>query len=377
MDIQFIDLKRQQDYIRFEIDQAVAKTLDEGQYIMGEQCKLLERKLAEYVGVKHCLTCANGTDAIRLALVALDVKAGDMILTTNFTFFATSEVIAELGAIPIFVDVDETYNICTIDLEKVIKQAKDKKYPIKGIVSVDLFGLPANHIVIDAIAKKYNLWHVEDSAQGFGGKINSRVSCSFGRIATTSFFPAKPLGCYGDGGAIFTDDDELACKIESLRVHGKGKHKYDNVRIGYNSRLDTIQAAILIEKLKIFDNEVIKKNQLAEFYTQELSLLKEIKTPTIPQGFSSSWAQYTLQVEKRDELITYLQDKNIPSMIYYPKTMNQTIALLAYSGYQLSSLRYSTELVKTVVSLPMHAYLTNDEQRYIVNNIIEFMINFK
>ena len=372
MSIEFIDLKRQQARIRPEVEQAIAKVLDSGQYIMGDECRLLEHKLAEYVGVKHCLACANGTDAIRLALVALDVQPGDMILTTNFTFFATSEVIAELGAIPLFVDVDETYNICPVDLTKVINMANEKQYPIKGIVSVDLFGLPADHISIDTIAKEHSLWHVEDSAQGFGGKIQDGVAGSFGSIATTSFFPAKPLGCYGDGGAIFTNDDKLAEKIESLRVHGKGDHKYENVRIGYNSRLDTIQAAILLEKLKIFDDELMRKNNLANFYTEELTAIKSVKTPIILQGFFSSWAQYTLQVEDRDALMLFLKEKGVPSTIYYPKTMSQTTALQVYSEYQLSSLEKSEEFVSKVISLPMHAYLTPEEKNLIVATVKEF-----
>ncbi len=372
MSINFIDLQKQQARIRPQLDEAIKQVLDGGQYIMGDYCQQLEQQLAQYVGVKHCLGCANGTDAIRLAMVALDVRAGDVVLTTNFTFFATSEVIAELGAIPIFVDVDETYNICPIDLQDKLNQALAKGYPVKGIVSVDLFGLPANHVAINAIAQKHGLWHIEDSAQGFGGKIDNQVNGSFATIATTSFFPAKPLGCYGDGGAVFTDSDDLAEKMQSLRVHGKGSHKYENVRIGYNSRLDTLQAAILIEKLKIFDDEVGVKNQLAEFYTQSLRDVKGIKTPIVPQGYLSSWAQYTMQVDDRDGLMAHLKAAGVPSMVYYPKTMSQTVALQPYEQHQFGGLARSEALTQSVLSLPMHAYLTEQEKQSIVDAVIAF-----
>lgn len=372
MSINFIDLQKQQARIRPQLDAAIKQVLDGGHYIMGDHCQQIEQQLAQYVGVNHCLGCANGTDAIRLAMAALDIRAGDVVLTTNFTFFATSEVIAELGAIPVFVDVDETYNICPIDLQDKLDQALTKGYPVKGIISVDLFGLPADHHAINAIAQKHGLWHIEDSAQGFGGKIDNQVSGSFATIATTSFFPAKPLGCYGDGGAVFTSNDELADKMQSLRVHGKGSHKYENVRIGYNSRLDTLQAAILIEKLKIFDDEVVVKNQLADFYTQSLKNVNEIKTPIIPQGYMSSWAQYTMQVDDRDGLMAHLKAAGVPSMVYYPKTMSQTVALQPYGQYQFGGLARSEALTKSVLSLPMHAYLTEQEKQGIVDCIIEF-----
>ena len=372
MSINFIDLQKQQARIRPQLDEAIKQVLDGGQYIMGDHCQQLEQQLAQYVGVKHCLGCANGTDAIRLAMAALDVRAGEVVLTTNFTFLATSEVSAELGAIPIFVDVDETYNICPIDLQDKLNQALAKGYPVKGIVSVDLFGLPANHVAINAIAQKHGLWHIEDSAQGFGGKIGNQVNGSFATIATTSFFPAKPLGCYGDGGAVFTDSDDLAEKMQSLRVHGKGSHKYENVRIGYNSRLDTLQAAILIEKLKIFDDEVAVKNQLAEFYTQSLRDVKGIKTPIVPQGYLSSWAQYTMQVDDRDGLMAHLKAAGVPSMVYYPKTMSQTVALQHYEQYQFGGLAHSEALTQSVLSLPMHAYLTEQEKQGIVDAVIAF-----
>lgn len=372
MKINFIDLERQQQRIEKEINEAISRVLKTGQYIMGQECLDLEQQLAKYTGRKYCLGCANGTDAIRLALTALDIKRGDLVLTTDFTFFATSEVIAELGAIPIFVDIDETYNICPLDLEKKILALKSRNEKLAGILSVDLFGLPANHIEIDRLAKENGLWHVEDAAQGFGGKIDNDKACSFGDVSTTSFFPAKPLGCYGDGGAIFTDSLEVAEHIKSLRVHGKGAHKYENINIGYNSRLDTIQAAILLEKLKIFDSEVVKKNEIAAFYTSALEDVEGIIVPRIPSGYTSSWAQYTLRVNRREELMSYLKSQGIPTTIYYPKTMSQTKALAPFMKYQIGGLENSIDFANSVLSLPMHAYLTDDEVNYICSKILNF-----
>lgn len=377
MTINFIDLERQQHRIKKEVDEAISRVLDSGQYIMGQECLDLERQLAEYTGRKYCIGCANGTDAIRIALVALGIERGDFVLTTDFTFFATSEVIAELGAIPVFVDVDETYNICPLDLEKKILELKSNNKNLVGILSVDLFGLPANHTEIDRLAVAHELWHIEDAAQGFGGKLNSSRACSFGKISTTSFFPAKPLGCYGDGGAIFTDSLEIADYIKSLRVHGKGTHKYENINIGYNSRLDTIQASILLEKLKIFDSEVLRKNEIAAMYTSILEKASEITVPIVPKGYGSSWAQYTLRVERREELMSYLKDKGIPTTVYYPKTMSQTKALDLFSEYQIGELKNSVNFARSVLSLPMHAYLTDDEVNFICNEILSFYIHYR
>lgn len=372
MEINFIDLERQQQRIEKEINEAISRVLKTGQYIMGQECLDLEQQLSEYTGRKYCLGCANGTDAIRLALIALKIKKGDLVITTDFTFFATSEVIAELGAIPIFVDIDETYNICPLDLERKILVLKSSDENLAGILSVDLFGLPANHNEIDRLAKEHRLWHVEDAAQGFGGKIDNNTACSFGDVSTTSFFPAKPLGCYGDGGAIFTDSLDVAEYIKSLRVHGKGSHKYENINIGYNSRLDTIQAAILLEKLKIFDKEVVKKNEIAAMYTSALEDIEEVIVPKIPTGYASSWAQYTLRVDRREELMSYLKSQGIPTTIYYPKTMSQTRALTQYSKYQVGELKNSVNFSNSVLSLPMHAYLTDEEVNYICSKIFSF-----
>ena len=324
--MQFRDLAKQYQVLKSDIDQAMLSVASGAHYIMGPQVKELEQQLAEYVGVKHCLTCANGTDALTLALKAWDIGAGDAVFVPDFTFFASAEVVALEGATPVFVDVDESYfNIDVKSLETVIqKTLAEGKLTPKVIVAVDLFGLPANYPQVKAIAQKYNLLVLEDGAQGFGGTISpvgtdpvsARKACSFGDISTTSFFPAKPLGCYGDGGAVFTDNDEWAALMNSYRVHGKGTDKYDNVRIGMNSRLDTVQAAILQVKLRAFDGEVERVNEAARHYTR---LLKDyVKTPIIPEGFGSSWAQYTIQLHSaadRNRLQAALKEKGIPSMV--------------------------------------------------------------
>jgi dTDP-4-amino-4,6-dideoxygalactose transaminase len=302
--MQFRDLKKQYQVLKSEIDSSLLDAVASGAYIMGKPVKELETALAEYVGVKHCVSCANGTDALTLALKVWDIKAGDAVFLPDFTFFATAEVVSLEGATPVFVDVDaDTFNINPVLLEKAIQQIiNEGKLTPKVIITVDLFGLPANYPAVRQIADKYNLLILEDGAQGFGGSINGKKACSFGDISTTSFFPAKPLGCYGDGGAVFTDNDEWAKVLDSLRVHGKGSFKYDNVRIGVNSRLDTLQAAILIPKFNAFkEYELDKINEAASLYDAKLKGI--VKTPVIPEGYYSSWAQYTITLkskEKRD-----------------------------------------------------------------------------
>jgi dTDP-4-amino-4,6-dideoxygalactose transaminase len=327
---------------------------------MGPEVQELEQKLAEYVGVKHAITCANGTDALTLAMMVLNIQEGDAVFCPTFTFFATGEVIAYEGATPIFVDSDQaTFNICPIDLEKRIQAtiAEGKLTP-KAIIAVDLFGLPANYPEIEKIACKYNLKLVEDAAQGFGGSINGKRACSFGDIATTSFFPAKPLGCYGDGGAIFTNNDEHAELLKSYRVHGKGSDKYDNVRIGMNSRLDTIQAAILLEKLAEFPTELINRNKAAKNY--EKTLAGKYKTPQVPEGYMSSWAQYTLVSDNRDAEMAKYKNQGIPTMIYYGTCMHQQTAFL-HLDLKDTSYPVAEMLSKSVFSLPMHPYINNIE----------------
>jgi len=354
--MQFIDLAAQYQYLKTKIDARIQTVLDHGKYIMGPEVVELENKLAEYVGVKHAVTCANGTDALQLALMALDVGEGDAVFCPTFTFFASAESIAFNRATPIFVDSDQdTFNICPADLEKRIRRVMSEgKLMPKAIMAVDLFGLPADYPALQKIASKYGLKVIEDAAQGFGGEINGQRAGSFGDIATTSFFPAKPLGCYGDGGAIFTDSDEYAELLRSYRVHGKGKNKYDNIRIGMNSRLDTIQAAILLEKLVEFPNELVARNLAAKQYNQELEGV--YKTPTVPEGYVSSWAQYTLQSSARDVAMSEYNAQGVPTMVYYATCMHQQSAF-AGLGYQEGDFPVAERLAKQVFSLPMHGYL--------------------
>ena len=356
----FINLDSQYKHLKRKIDKRIHDVLKHGQYIMGPEVKELELKLAEYVGVKHAITCANGTDALSLAMMALKVKKGDAVFCPTFTFFATGEVIAYEGATPVFVDSDEdTFNICPMDLEEKIKKVIEKgDLKPKAIISVDLFGLPANYKEIDKVAKKYNLKIIEDAAQGFGGRIGNKRAGSFGDIGTTSFFPAKPLGCYGDGGAIFTDNDDDANLIKSLRVHGMGKEKYDNVNIGMNSRLDTMQAAILLEKLDEFPYELDNRCKAAKMYGNLLD--EKIKKPTIPKGFYSSWAQYTVRTKDRKLFVENCKKNNIPTNIYYPKCLHEQEAF-NYLNYNSGDFPIAERLCKEVISLPMDGYIRFDE----------------
>lgn len=374
--MQFRDLSKQYEALKCDIDQAMLDVASQNHYIMGPQVKELEQQLAAYTGARHCLTCANGTDALTLALKAWGVGKGDAVFVPNFTFFSSAEVVALEGATPVFVDVsDVTYNIDAVSLETAIHETlADGRLKPRIIVAVDLFGLPADYTLIKAIASKYDLFILEDGAQGFGGSIGGKKACSFGDISTTSFFPAKPLGCYGDGGAVFTDNDEWATLMASYRVHGKGVDKYDNVRIGLNSRLDTLQAAILQVKLRAFDGEVERVNEAACRYTQLLA--GSVKTPVIPDGFRSSWAQYTIQLAdeaQRNHVQQALKEVGIPSMVYYPKTMSEQTAFkqLRQSTYSTPSakLAVSNRLCATVLSLPMHPYLEASDIEYICEQV--------
>jgi len=363
--MQFIDLAAQYQCLKSKIDARIQAVLDHGQYIMGPEVRQLEERLADYVGAKHVLTCANGTDALQLALMALGVKPGDAVFCPTFTFFASAEAISFVGAIPVFVDVDATtYNLCPNDLKAKIQavQHEGKLHP-KAIMAVDLFGLPADYSKLQSLAQQYGLRIIEDAAQGFGGSIDGRKACSFGDIATTSFFPAKPLGCYGDGGAVFTGDDALAELIQSLRMHGKGQDKYDNVCIGMNSRLDTIQAAILLEKLTAFPQELENRQALAQLYASGLNK-KNLLTPMVPEGFVSSWAQYTLQSDKRDVLMADLKALGVPTVVYYGRCMHQQTAYQSSQFY--GSLPISEQLAKTVFSLPMHPYMPREESEKVI-----------
>lgn len=374
--MEFRDLKKQYQVLKEQVDKAMTDVAASSAYIMGKQVKELETSLAEYVGVKHCITCANGTDALTMALMAWNIGEGDAIFVPDFTFFASGEVVSYEGATPIFIDVNvDTFNIDSFKLEEGIKKIlSEGRLVPKAIIPVDLFGLPANYPEIKQIADKYKLLILEDGAQGFGGSIKGKKACSFGDISTTSFFPAKPLGCYGDGGAIFTDNDEWAELINSFKVHGKGSFKYDNVRIGMNSRLDTIQAAILQTKFHAFkEYELDKVNEASKLYSEKLKEL--VKTPTIPDNYYSSWAQYTIILrsrEQRDGLQSYLKENGIPSIVYYPKPMHMQTAYNDL-GYGIGHFPVTEMLCNCVLSLPMHPYINEDDIDMVCDKIRDYL----
>ena len=370
------DLKAQYQALKAEIDEAVNQVITDSNFISGRQVAELEQSLADYVGVKHCITCANGTDALTLALMAWGIKAGDAVFVPDFTFFSSGEVVSFEGALPVFVDVDkDTFNMSPESLEQAIQRTlSERKAVPRAIVAVDLFGQPADYDRLRAIADRYGLKILEDGAQGFGGELHGKKACSFGDISTTSFFPAKPLGCYGDGGAVFTDDDAAADYLRSARIHGKGECKYDNVRIGMNSRLDTIQAAVLQVKLKAFEQyELENVNAAAQEYTK---LLKDVvKTPVVPEGYYSSWAQYTIQLadrEAREGLQAYLKEKGIPSMVYYPKPMHRQKAFENVESEE-KHFANTTELCDRVLALPIHPYMSRDDIGQVVDHIREYL----
>ncbi|PPE03134.1 DegT/DnrJ/EryC1/StrS family aminotransferase [Holospora curviuscula] len=360
--MQFIDLKSQLELIRPQIDAAIKRVLDHGNFIMGPEVHALEKQLAEFCGVKHAISCANGTDALGLGLMAKNVGPGDAIFVPSFTFAATAEVVSWVGGTPVFIDsLEDTYNMDPKSLEQGIKQAQKLGLKHAGIIPVDLFGQPADYDAIQAIADEYNLWIMADGAQSFGASYKDRKVGNIGNIATTSFFPAKPLGCYGDGGAIFTNDDELSAIIKSLRVHGQGSDKYDNVRIGMNGRLDTIQAAILIEKLKIFPNELIARQKAADAYNAALKDI--VKVPHVIDGATSAWAQYTLLLPEhmdRSKLIASLKEAGVPTMIYYVKPLHLQTAYKHYPTATGGSLPVCEGLSEQVLSLPMSGYVGGD-----------------
>jgi len=356
--MEFRDLKKQYQVLKERMDKAVIEVMTECNFISGRQVKELEEKLAAYVGMKHCITCGNGTDALTMMMMAWGIGAGDAVFVPDFTFFATGEVVSFEGATPVFVDVDhDTFNMDPGSLEKAILAvvAEGKLNP-KVVIPVDLFGLPADYDRINEIAHRYGMKVLEDAAQGFGGMYKGRRAGSLGDAATTSFFPAKPLGCYGDGGAIFTNDDQEAEYLRSIAVHGKGSFKYDNVRIGWNSRLDTIQAAILLVKFDAFqDYELEDVNKVASWYTEALK--GNVKTPVVPGDCYSSWAQYTIQVNDEDERIALqhkLKEQGIPTMIYYPKPMHKQTAYKELKQYV--PCHVAERLSKTVFSLPLDGY---------------------
>jgi len=368
--IPFIDLQAQRAKIAPQILESVQRVIEGGHYIMGPEVLQLEAELSKFAGVKYAIGCSNGTDALSMPLMALEIGPGDAIFVPTFTFAATAEVVALRGATPVFVDVNaSTFNMDPISLERAIAHVtKEKKLVPKGIISVDLFGQPADLKTIGSIADKYGLWVMIDAAQSFGATLDSVHTVNFGLVASTSFFPAKPLGCYGDGGAIFTNNDDLKAKLTSIRVHGQGSDRYDNVRIGINGRLDTLQAAILIEKLKIFPAELDSRSRIAARYS---TLLQDVvKVPYLAPNKTSAWAQYTLCLENRDHVAAFLKAKGIPTMVYYPKALHQQGAYRHYPQ-DPQGLSVAETLCQQVLSLPMHPYLEEDVQDYIVAAVRE------
>jgi len=379
----FIDLATQQKRIKQKIDDAIQRVLSHGKYVMGPEVPELEERLAAYVGAGHAIGCASGTDALLLALMAYGVGPGDAIFTTPFTFIATAEVIALLGATPVFVDIDPaTFNLAPASLERAVQAVQSQDplvHPLpsgpsgssylrpRGVIPVDLFGLPADYDRLQAIAGEYGLFVIEDAAQSFGAAYKGRKAGALGQIGCTSFYPAKPLGGYGEGGMCFTDDDHLQEMMCSFRVHGQGRDRYDNVRIGLNARLDTLQAAILLVKFEIFPEEVELRQQIAQRYTDLLASCSQLQTPLIPQGYLSAWAQYSVLAESgthRAELQQKLQDEGIPTAIFYPKPLHLQGAF-ASLGYKAGTFPVSEDYATRIFSLPMHPYLQKAEQERI------------
>jgi dTDP-4-amino-4,6-dideoxygalactose transaminase len=385
--MEYRDLKKQYQVLKPRIDSAIEEVCTNAAFIGGQPVKELEKELAEYVGVKHCITCANGTDALQLALMTWGVGPGDVVFVPDFTYFSSGEVVSAVGATPIFVDVDRrTYNIDSEKLEKAITDIEENgKYRAKAVVAVDLFGLPADFERIKKICNKHNILLLEDGAQGFGGELNGKKACTFGDISTTSFFPAKPVGCYGDGGAIFTNNDEWDALLRSYAVHGKGSSKYDNIRIGMNSRLDTLQAAILQIKLDAFAKiELADVNKVAALYTEKFNEAKAeekgVVLPLVPNDYLSSWAQYTIQLpesfgkEGRAKLQASLKEQGIPAMIYYLKPMHQQLAFEGTDS-SVADCLVTEELCDRVLSLPLDPYKTEEDISKVVAAVMSFINN--
>jgi dTDP-4-amino-4,6-dideoxygalactose transaminase len=370
--VQFIDLAAQQSKIRDKIDAAIARVLDHGQYIMGPEVKQFENDLKDFTGAAHALTCANGTDALTLVMMAWGTGPGDAVFVPSFTYVASAETPAQLGATPFFVDVlEDSFNIDPASFAQAIGEARQAGLRPSVVIPVDLFGQPADVDSITKIAHAEGVKVLVDGAQSFGAMSHGRRVGTMGDATTTSFFPAKPLGCYGDGGAVFTNDDELADLINSIRLHGKGTEKYDNVRIGMNSRLDTIQAAILLEKLKIFPGELRARDKVAAAYTA--SLKGKFKTPHVGDGLTSAWAQYTINVENRDAVQAKLKELGVPSVVYYPKALTQQEG---YSSFRVvsSGVEVSERLTSQVLSLPMHPYLSKEDLDPIIAKVLKAII---
>jgi dTDP-4-amino-4,6-dideoxygalactose transaminase len=368
--IPFIDLQAQRRRLGESLTKAIAAAVEGGAWIMGPQVATFEAQLAEFAGVKHAIACANGTDALLIVLMAWDIGPGDAVFVPTFTFAATGEVVALAGASPVFVDVlEDTYNMDPASLEAAIALVKrEGKLKPRAVIPVDLFGQPADYGALEPIAKREGLKMLCDTAQAFGARYHGQVTGSIGDAAATSFFPAKPLGCYGDGGASFTNDDGLADLLKSIRNHGAGTDRYENVRIGMNSRLDTIQAAILIEKLRIFPEEIELREKVARRYNAALGRSNRIRVPTVIAGAQSTWAQYTIQVPDRTKLQADLKDKGIPTAVYYPIPMS---AQKGYAHYPSAPVPVAEKIGKAVVSLPMHPYLDEATQDHVIEAVLE------
>lgn len=373
--MQFIDLKAQYRTLEAEINAGIQTVLEAGQYIGGAQVKELEQKLAEYVGRKHCITCANGTDALQIAYMVYGIGKGDAVFCPDITFISSTEPSKMFGAVSVFCDIQpDTYNLCPESLERQIKAViAEGKYTPKAVVAVDILGNPCDYDAIIAICEKYGLILIEDAAQSFGASYKGKKCCAFGQIATTSFFPAKPLGCYGDGGAIFVDDDELADLIRSICVHGKGpKGKYDNIRIGMNSRLDTIQAAVLLPKFKaLAEHEVADRQIVAKRYNDAFAA--NFTTPFVQENCQSVYAQYAIlakDTETRDKVIAHLNEKQIPNMIYYPTPQHALPVFAGEPNYEETFVNADDYCARTL-SLPMHPYLGAEEQQLVIDTVLE------
>ncbi len=370
--MKFVDLNAQFRAIETEIRAAIDGVLAHGQFIMGPEVRALEEELANYCGVKHAVTAASGTDALLMGLMAHRIGPGDAVIAPPFTFVATAEVIQLLGATTVFVDVEEdSFNIDPARLaETVARIRRQGKVRLRGIIPVDLFGLPADYDAIQPIADAHGLFVLADAAQSFGGVRNGKKAGAFGDLAATSFFPAKPLGCYGDGGALFTDDDQLAELARSIRVHGMGAGQYDNVRTGITGRMDTIQAAVLSCKLKVFDRELAARRRIADIYTRELDGIHGFTPPRIPPGCESAWAQYTVTAPpaRRDAIRAHLQSQDIPTAVYYPRPLHRQPAFSEADGAGIS-MPVSERLAQQVFSLPIHPYLSEDQQMKIIDAV--------
>lgn len=378
--MQFIDLNTQQRLIRDKIERNIKKVLGHGKYIMGPEVEELEEKLADFVGVKYAIGVSSGTDALLMALMSYDVEYGDYIITTPFTFIATAEVIALLGAKPIFIDIDEkTYNIDSDRIEDFLKDPIDsatnefiKPAKIKGIIPVDIFGLPADYDRINQIAEKHNLFVIEDAAQSFGAGYKGKKACSLSNIGCTSFFPTKPLGCYGDGGMIFTDDVRIAKRLRSIRIHGKGEHKYDNVTVGLNGRLDTIQAAVLLAKFDIFSYEIDLRQKVAKRYSDALK--DKFYLQEVPKSYKSAWSQYSIRPKKnnRDYYLRLLKNNNVPTAIYYQKPLHLQ-KTFNYLGYSLGDFPVSEKCSEGIFSLPFYPYINEKKNKLVIDILKKFL----